>query len=190
MADGDTAAQPSVRGNSFSAEHAVRLQAEIDKVKDELRAARAAHTEALVALRSEHKTALDAATAAHAEALAAAKKEGADALAAARTEATQRVVGFALRAEGASAGLLDMDALKLLDQAEVGKLTVDDAGEVAGAKPLIEAIKKAKPFLFGTGNTSGTAPAPAKTPPAARRATEMTDDEFKRAMKNRAWRTG
>ncbi|MFI4981995.1 MAG: hypothetical protein ACHQIO_16740 [Nevskiales bacterium] len=157
-----------MRGNSLSADHVARLQAELDKVKDELRVA----------------------TAVHAEALAAAMMVGAVGLGAARTAATLGVVGFALRAEGASAGLLDMDALKLLDQAEVGKLTMDDAGEVAGAKPLIEAMKKAKPFLFGTGNTSGTAPAPAKTPPAAKRATEMTDDEFKRAMKNRAWRTG
>jgi hypothetical protein len=176
-----------------------RLQADLDKAKEDLRAAVAGHkeaqttarqeaAEALAALRTEHRTALDAATSAHTETLAAAQREGTEALAAAQTAATQLVVGFALRAEGATAGLLDMDALRLLDPAEIGKLTVDDAGAVAGAKPLIEGMKKAKPFLFGQGSTSNPTTPPTQTPPAVKHARDMTDAEFAEANKRKAWR--
>jgi hypothetical protein len=197
MADGDPA--PGDNRNTFSADYVARLQADLDKAKEDLRAA-AGHTqalttarqeaaeEALAALRTEHRTALDAATAAHTEALATAQREGSEALTAAHTAATQRVVGFALRAEGATAGLLDMDALRPLDPAEVGKLTVDDAGAVAGAKPLIETMKKAKPFLFGQGSTSNPTPPPKQTPPALKHACDMTDAEFAEANKRKAWR--
>jgi len=186
--------------NSFSADYVARLQADLDKVREDLRAAEAKHTtevndlkrthgEAMATLRREHEAAVAATAQQQAEALDAAKNEGKAALTAAETAHRQRVVDFALRAEAAGAGLLDMDALKLLDQAEVDKLTMDDAGAVAGAKPLIEAMKKAKPFLFGQGSTSNPNPTPPNnTPPALKNARDMTDAEFAEANARRAWR--
>jgi hypothetical protein len=198
MAEGD----PAPRGgdNKFSADYVAGLQAQIDRLKDEARTAVTAHREALAeakragdeavaALRTEHKTALDGATAAHAEALGKAQREGTEALTAAQAAALKRIVGFALRAEGSAAGLLDHDQLRLLDEAEIAKLTVDDAGAVAGAKPLIEAMKKAKPFLFGQGSTSNPNPPPNQQPPVQKHARDMTDAEFEEANRRKAWRT-
>jgi hypothetical protein len=66
--------------------------------------------------------------------------------------------------------------------------SVHDAGAVAGAKPLIETMKKAKPFLFGQGSTSNSTPPPTQTPPALKHARDMTDAEFAETNKRKAWR--
>jgi len=185
--------------NTFSADYVARLQADLDKAKEDLRASSATHTDALAAakragedalaaLRTEHQAALAAATEAHTTALVTAKREGEELLTAERASVRQRIINSALRAEATTAGLLDMDALRLIDPAEMEKLTVDDAGVVAGAKPLIEAMKRAKPFLFGQGNTSSPNQPPTKTPPAMKHARDMTDEEFAEANRRRAWR--
>jgi len=185
--------------NSFSADYVARMQADMDRLKEEFSAAKTGHADALKTLKAEHdaalkaakteaETALTAAQTAHAEALAAVKTEGETALTAAQQAAQQRMVHLALRAEAATAGMVDLDGLKMADQAAVGKLTVDEAGVVADAKPLIDAMKKTKPWLFGTGSSSSTAMPPGQQAPAAKKATDMTDAEFDAAMKSKAWR--
>ena len=71
--------------------------------------------------------------------------------------------------------------LKLLDLSSI-KLT--DAGDVEGAEALMEAAKKAKPYLFGdtTRTTNPGAPPSPKTP-EVKSAKDMTPDEYEAAKK-------
>lgn len=99
----------------------------------------------------------------------------------ANTAAEQRVIRAELKAEALKAGMVDLDGLKLAD---LSKIKINDAGEVEGASELMEELKKAKPYLFGTtqnSSTPGTPPNP--KPPAAKKATEMTDEEYAAARK-------
>lgn len=85
-----------------------------------------------------------------------------------------------LRAEATRAGMVDLDGLKLIDAAE---LSVDDNGEVVDGATLMAALKRAKPWLFGStaGSSSSAASAPPATPPRQRRAPDMTHDEWQAA---------
>lgn len=190
---------PSGGGNTFSADYVARLQADLEKAREDLRTATAAHIDALTTAKQAHADELAALRQQHQAAVAEAKTTAEAALAEARTAGEralvdhqaanrQRLVSAALRSEAATIGMVDMDALKLLDPAEIEKLTVDDAGVVAGAKPLVEALKKGKPFLFGQASTSNPANPPSQTPPVAKSARDMTDAEFAEATKRRAWR--
>ena len=76
----------------------------------------------------------------------------------AETAAQQKVMRAELKYVAAKHGLVDMDALNLLDLSTV---KFDDKGNLVGADELFEATKKSKPYLFGTTNTSSTS----KTPP-------------------------
>lgn len=68
--------------------------------------------------------------------------------------ANDRVLRAELKAIAKGHGVVDVtDALKVLDLSAV-KLDAD--GNVVGADELFEAAKKAKPYLFGTGNTTNT----------------------------------
>lgn len=99
----------------------------------------------------------------------------------AHTAAEQRVIRAELKAEALKAGMVDLDGLKLAD---LSKIKINDAGEVEGATELMEELKKAKPYLFGTtqnSSTPGTPPNP--KPPTAKKATDMTADEYAAARK-------
>ena len=85
------------------------------------------------------------------KAAAAVKAEAEQAIASARAEAETRIKHAELRAHAIKAGIVDLDALKLLD---ASALKMNEAGEVEGADALIDAAKKAKPYLFGAVNTS------------------------------------
>ena len=85
-----------------------------------------------------------------------------------------------LKAAAQKAGIVDLDALKLLDLTGV---QVNEKGEAEGADALIDALKKSKPFLFGTQSTSSTHTPPRAAELRAKSAMEMTDDEWRAARK-------
>lgn len=98
----------------------------------------------------------------------------------ANTAAEQRVIRAELKAEALKAGMVDLDGLKLAD---LSKIKINEAGEVEGATELMEELKKAKPYLFGTQSSSTPNTPPNPKPPAAKKATEMTDAEYAAARK-------
>lgn len=99
----------------------------------------------------------------------------------AHTAAEQRVIRAELKAEALKAGMVDLDGLKLAD---LSKIKINDAGEVEGAAELMEEFKKAKPYLFGsTQNSSTPGNPPNPKPPVAKKATEMSDEEYAAARR-------
>jgi hypothetical protein len=113
----------------------------------------------------------------------AAKKAGeeAEARIAEHTSKTdQRIIRAELKAVAIKAGIVDLDGLKLVDLKDV-KLNAE--GEVEGADALIEALKTAKPYLFGAPGSSSTHTPPDKDPPATKKASEMTSAEYAEARK-------
>ena len=99
----------------------------------------------------------------------------------AETRAEQRVIRAELKAAALKAGMVDLDGLKLADLSAV-KLN-PETGEVEGAEALMETLKKSKPYLFGAAHSStpGDPPKPGKQ--EAKKATEMTDEEYQAARK-------
>ncbi|MDE2473003.1 MAG: hypothetical protein KGL35_30905 [Bradyrhizobium sp.] len=120
-------------------------------------------------------------------AVAAARADAEKVSGEARSAADQRIIRAEVKAFAAKAGMIDLDGIKLLD---LSALKLTEAGDVEGVEALIEAAKKAKPWLFGDAKTSATEPAPRK--PDARdqpkSAKDMSDEEFDAAMRRRAWR--
>ncbi|MDE2468751.1 MAG: hypothetical protein KGL35_08410 [Bradyrhizobium sp.] len=120
---------------------------------------------------SEHEAAAKAA----AEAAKKAAEDAQAAIAESNTKAEQRIIRAELKALAVKAGIVDLDGLKLV---ELGDVKLDDKGEVVGADALIEGLKKAKPYLFAAPASSSSAKEPDKDPPAAKKATEMTKEEY------------
>lgn len=113
----------------------------------------------------------------------AADKAAADAQAAitdANTKAEQRVIRAELKALAVKAGIVDLDGLKLVDLSSV---KLNEQGEVEGADALIDGLKQAKPYLFGTPGSSSTATPPGKDPPPQKKATEMSKEEYEAERK-------
>jgi hypothetical protein len=119
----------------------------------------------------------------------AAETETLDKLRARATELEQQVRTLAdqartnlvlseLKAEAVRAGMVDLDGLKLLDASTV---TVGDSGEVTGAATVMERFRRAKPWLFGGASSTTTAVPPPSQPPRAKRATDMTPEEYRAA---------
>jgi len=92
-----------------------------------------------------------------------------------QTAADQRVIRAELKAAALKAGMVDLDGLKLAD---LTKVKLNDAGEVEGADELMEAMKKAKPYLFGEPSSSSSHKAPKKDDQKVKKATDMTDEEY------------
>jgi len=85
------------------------------------------------------------------------------------------VIGGALQAEALRAGMVDLDGLKLAD---VSGVTLDARGAVVGAAAVMAGLRRAKPWLFGGGNSSSTAAVPPAEAPRPRLAREMTHEEW------------
>lgn len=83
-----------------------------------------------------------------------------------------------LKAEALRAGMVDLDGLKLLD---TSGLTMTDQGEVPGSAALMERFRRDKPWLFSAPSSATTASPPPAQPPRAKRATEMTAEEYRAA---------
>lgn len=101
----------------------------------------------------------------------------ADAETRARTN-DERLLMAELRVAAARAGMVDLDGLKLADLTAV---KINDAGEVEGAAELVDALKRAKPYLFRAHaaiSTSSTKAPPPKEKPQAKTASEMNVAEW------------
>jgi hypothetical protein len=108
---------------------------------------------------------------------AAAEKSSTDA----RAEADRRIIRAELKAHAIRAGIVDLDALKLMD---TGGLSLNEAGDVEGADLALARFKEAKPHFFagaGSSTSSIAKPPPAK-PAGGRKAGDMTKQEFATAM--------
>lgn len=101
-------------------------------------------------------------------------------IAATVTAANDRIIRAELKAAAIQAGIVDPDALKLAD---LSKVALKEDGSVEGTGAALAELKKAKPYLFGAPNTSGTDTPPARTPPAPKRAPEMSKEEYAVARK-------
>lgn len=91
------------------------------------------------------------------------------------TQSRQRLIRAELKTEAVRAGMVDLDGLKLVDP---GSLSIDEVGDVQGAATLMQSLRRAKPWLFGGASASSAATPPPAQAPRARRATEMTAEEW------------
>jgi len=92
--------------------------------------------------------------------------------------ANGRLIAAEVKTQGATLGLIDPDAaLALLPKDSKDKIKVDDKGAVSGVKEALEALKKAKPYLFGQpGKAWGE---PHKDPPGGG---ETVRDDIKKML--------
>ena len=91
---------------------------------------------------------------------------------------TQRLVQSELKSHALRAGLIDLDALKIID---ANTLKLDEDGNLADAAKLIADLRRTKPYLFGAANSSTPQSAPPTTQPEAKKATQMTHAEWQAA---------
>ena len=102
-------------------------------------------------------------------------------------KAQQRAINADLKIAAKDASAVDVnDVLALLDRT---KIKTDAEGEITNAAELMAEIKKIKPHLFGITSSSSTTKTPPKDPPTAKNVSDMSEEEFEQARKNRAWRT-
>ena len=95
------------------------------------------------------------------------------------TKAQQSAVRANLRAAAKEAGAADPSDMLALIPADQFKVSKD--GEIENAAELMTALKAAKPYLFGQASTSSVASVPKTEPPVAKRAVDMTDEEYQAA---------
>lgn len=99
----------------------------------------------------------------------------------ASTAAEQRIIRAELKAAALKAGMVDLDGLKLADLSSV---KLNEQGEVEGAEALMEAMKKAKPYLFqSTSSTSNTEPKPKPQDSKPADARKLTKEEYEAEKK-------
>ncbi len=155
--DGNTEGTPAAKPEpeNFSREYVKELREESARYRTRAQDAEAKVQEA------EQRAAMAA------QALAAAE---------ARVNAgNERFLMAELRGAALSAGMLDLDGLKLADLSAV---TLNEAGEVEGADALLATLKTAKPYLFRTVSTSSMQAPPPKEKPQQKSASEMSGAEW------------
>lgn len=108
-----------------------------------------------------------------------AEKDASDKVTAAQGEATARLIRAEVKAVALKAGIVDIDGLALAD---LSKVKFNDKGELEGADDAIEALKKAKPYLF-TKTTSSTTQPPPRREDKPKHARDMTEEEFAAEMR-------
>lgn len=98
----------------------------------------------------------------------------------AEQEAThQRDLAHAeLKTLAVRAGMVDLDGLKLLDLTTIKR---DAKGEIENADRIMIDLRRAKPWLFPTSNSSATSPTPPSTSPVAKSVAAMTHKEWQTA---------
>jgi hypothetical protein len=110
------------------------------------------------------------------EAAQKATKDAEEVTTKAKADADARIIRAELKAAALKAGMIDLDGLKLAD---LSKVTLKDDGTLDGADDMMKGLKEAKPYLFGNADTSThTGKPPPAVPPAAKKASEMTADEY------------
>lgn len=96
-----------------------------------------------------------------------------------QAETDARLIRAELKAEAIRVGMIDLDGLKLLDNADV---QLNEQGEVSNAASLLTKLKQAKPWLFGGGKSSSAAANPPKPEaPRIRHANELSHEEWQAA---------
>jgi hypothetical protein len=95
-----------------------------------------------------------------------------------RQHARHQIMLADLTVAAVRAGMIDLDGIRLLDLTSVPK---KDDGRVADPAGLMADLKRAKPWLFGSGSTSSVTDVPPSTPPRQKLATEMSDEEYRAA---------
>lgn len=94
----------------------------------------------------------------------------------AKADADSRIIRAELKAAALKAGMIDLDGLKLAD---LSKVSLKEDGSLEGADELMEGLKTDKPYLFEKlSTTTNTNKAPDPNPPAAKKASEMTQEEY------------
>ena len=89
-----------------------------------------------------------------------------------------RLLQAELRTEAVRAGMVDLDGVKLI---EASTLRISEAGELIDGAGVMAALRASKPWLFGRGNSSSAAQAPRAEPVRAKKAMEMTVEEWRAA---------
>lgn len=100
------------------------------------------------------------------------------ALVALQADTATRMVRAELKAEAIRAGIVDLDGLKLLD---LSTAKLNDKGEVEGAATLLATLKRDKPWLFAGHSSSSIAATPPVAPATTKKATDMSDAEYRAA---------
>ncbi len=103
----------------------------------------------------------------------------------AETAANARIIKAEMKALAVKAGIVDIDGLALADLSNV---KFDDTGELQGAQEALDALKKAKPYLFTTttsnpGHQGQQGQQGAKGDTGKKNAMTMSDDEWKAQKK-------
>ena len=101
---------------------------------------------------------------------------------AAREEARGRILQAELKTHAIQSGIVDLDGLRLAD---LDALSVNEAGEVQGAKEVIASLRERKPYLFASDRapTATGTTAQLQRPPVPAQPTKMDA----RSLSREAW---
>lgn len=97
-------------------------------------------------------------------------------LAEAEVQSALRIRQSELKGEAVRAGIIDLDGLRLLDPATMAG--AEDAFDPVG---VIARLRRDKPWLFGSANSSSSAVVPVAVQSRKRLATEMSVEEWRAA---------
>jgi hypothetical protein len=95
-----------------------------------------------------------------------------------RGEFQVRLIAANLRTEAVRAGMVDLDGLKLID---LSKVRLDENDMITEGRKIMNDLRRAKPWLFGTPSTSSAAIPPMSQPIRQKTAMDMTDEEYSAA---------
>jgi hypothetical protein len=95
-----------------------------------------------------------------------------------REGSDRRIILAELRHEATRRGMIDLDGLKLVDSDAV---SIDADGTVHGVGSVMTKLRRDKPWLFGSANSSSVAGVPEAAPSRTKLATEMTLAEWRAA---------